>query len=460
LPSVNEIKDLVLSKESGLSSSLLSNAVKEELDKFRGHIFDGIFCIPKKNTPLGKEFLDKVVELVLNNLKIANRHNLRPVVNATGIVLHTNLGRAPMSNIVAQNIASVAQNYSTLEYNLISGDRGSRYAHVEELICKITGAEAALVVNNNAAAVLLILSALAVHPKNEIIVSRGELVEIGGSFRIPDIMSLGGAVLKEVGTTNKTKLNDYEGAISKKTAAILKVHTSNFKVVGFSHEEGIANLKLLSKKHKIPLVYDFGSGMLDEYEPKLIDENYVLQAIKDGVDLICFSGDKLLGGPQCGIIAGTKEFVERIKKHQLTRVLRVDKLCLSALEPLLRLYLDKERAKDEIPVLKMLSFSILDLENRAKDLYEILDKSKPTHLKIKIVKLDGQVGGGSAPTLNLLSFGIEVYSDKLKINEIEKTLREYDTPIISRIKNDRVLLDVRTIFDYQFSIISNAISIL
>jgi len=458
LPSVNEIKDLILSKESGGSTSLLSDVIRQELDNLRTLILDGTACIPEKNTPLGEDFINGVIRNVLDELKQASKYNLRPVINATGIILHTNLGRAPMPSAAAENVALVAQNYSTLEYNLENGNRGSRYTHIEELISKLTGAESALIVNNNAAAVLLILSALAA--KKEVVVSRGELVEIGGSFRIPDIMELGGAILKEVGTTNKTKLADYEKAITKKTAAILKVHTSNYKVVGFCQEATISELKSLTQKHKIPLVYDFGSGFLDEYEPKLLDEQPVLSAIKEGADLICFSGDKLLGGPQCGIIAGKKELVDLIKKHQLTRVLRVDKLCLAALEPVLKIYLDKERAKCEIPVLKMLSSSKEELKSRAEKLCGLLKEGLPSHLKIKVLELDSQVGGGSAPTLNLASFGVELKSNKLKVNDIEKQLRGNDIPIIVRIKNDCILMDIRTIFDGQFEIVKKAIETL
>jgi len=456
LPSVDAVKQLAKKNYPSINDFVLSSAVRQLLDEIRAKNSP----LPQKNTIEGEEFLLELSKRAVDLTHELERFNLRPVVNATGIVLHTNLGRAPMPLEVTKNIASVAENYSTLEYNLETGDRGSRYSHIEQLICKITGAEAAVVVNNNAAAVLLILSALSKKPKNEVIVSRGELVEIGGSFRIPDIMSLGGAILKEVGTTNKTKLHDYEGAISKKTAAILKVHTSNFKLIGFCHEEEIADLKKVSVKNKIPLIYDFGSGMLDEYEPRLVGEEPVLSAIKNGVDVICFSGDKLLGGPQCGIIAGKKELVDRIKKHQLTRVLRVDKLCLAALEPLFRLYMDKDMARLKIPVLKMLSYNGDELKERAQNLCDLIKGDMASHLEIRIVDMDSQVGGGSAPTLDLASYGIEIYSHKLKVNEIEKRLRANEIPIITRIKNDRILMDVRTIFDNQFDIIKNAIELL
>jgi len=487
LPSVNDIKLNALKHSQNLDEFILTNAIRQTLDEYRKEYADGKagkHCSPLQD----KKTLIPIITIeALKNYKKLSQNNLRPVINATGIILHTNLGRAPMPSAAAENAALVAQNYSTLEYNLGSGERGSRYSHIEELISKLTGAESALVVNNNAAAVLLILSALVVGtPKaasptisstngscivedaeggvpSEIIVSRGELVEIGGSFRIPDIMELGGAILKEVGTTNKTKLSDYEKAINKKTAAILKVHTSNYKVVGFSEEVDITALSKLAQKHKLPLIYDFGSGFLDEYEPKLLDEPPVLHAIKNGADLICFSGDKLLGGPQCGIIAGKKELVDMIKKHQLTRVLRVDKLCLAALEPLLRIYAaDKDRAKSEIPVLRMLSSGKDELKGRAEKLYKLSmqaiadDRGQPP-LQIKVVELDSQVGGGSAPTLNLASFGIEIKSSKLKANEVEKILRDFDVPIIARIKNDCILMDVRTIFDSQFDLIVNAL---
>ncbi len=395
----------------------------------------------------------KVIEeqIVSSCLKICDS-SLQKLINATGIVLHTNLGRAALAKSVVENIQKVAVGYSNLEYDLNSGGRGSRQTHIEALLQRITRAQAALVVNNNAAAVMLILSSLC--KGKEVIVSRGELVEIGGSFRVPEIMSLSGAILKEVGTTNKTKLFDYKQAIdSQNTAALLKVHTSNFKIVGFHQSVDISSLAALGREYNIPTIYDLGSGLLSD-KIKLENEDSVQDCIRAGADIVSFSGDKLLGGPQAGIIIGKKKYIDIMKSHPLYRSLRVDKLCLAALESTLLLYLDQEKAASNIPTLKALSMTQEKLNKHAQNLLSLLKNNNG--YKARVVKSEGQVGGGSAPGEALPSYVVEITPTSISAAALEQKLRNYQTPIITRIQKDKVLLDVRTISDAEFAVIAQA----
>jgi L-seryl-tRNA(Ser) seleniumtransferase len=379
---------------------------------------------------------------------------LRPVINATGIILHTNLGRAPLAPSVAEYVHAIAENYSTLEYNSDEGGRGSRNAAVEGLLCRLTGCEAAVVVNNNAAAVLLALSGLC--QGKEAIVSRGEQVEIGGAFRVPDVIRQGGAVLREVGTTNKTRLTDYERAIQPGAAGgLLKVHTSNYKIVGFTEEVPLDELAALGKRHGIPVIYDIGSGLLVDGKPfGLAGEPTVPGAVVSGADVIAFSGDKLLGGPQCGILIGRRAAVEPLKKHPLTRALRLDKLSLAALEATLRLYLDPERAMREIPVLAMLSADSESLRRKAEMLHAML--SPVLGGCAEVASMEGQVGGGSVPGQALPSWGVAAGPGPVPVEAMERHLRGWRTPIIARIHKDRLLLDVRTVREDQFAVIADA----
>ena len=365
---------------------------------------------------------------------------LRPVINLTGTVLHTNLGRACLSDRALAAARGVSQGYSTLEYDLTAGERGQRYAHVEPLLCRLTGAEAAMVVNNNAAAVLLILSALTAG--GEVITSRGELVEIGGSFRMPDVMAACGAVLREVGSTNKTRLSDYANAISEQTRALLKVHTSNYRIVGFTESVSPAALAELGRSRSIPVIEDLGSGCLVDLAPLgLRDEPTVQASVKAGVDVLSFSGDKLLGGPQAGIIVGKRHCIDLLKRHPLARALRVDKLTLAALEATLQAYADGT-ALQEIPVLSMLAQTPEELRQQAESLCRRMGGIGVT---VEVVSTENPVGGGAVPTQTLPSFAVAV-APRDSAAALEAQLRQRPVPIIVRIAHDRCLLDMRTLF--------------
>jgi len=455
LPPVGELSELTfkLGKAEGLSENTLTDSVRLVLGNLREQILGGeVTSLPPRDNLINLLASDAVTAA-----RTQNEFKLRPVINATGVVLHTNLGRAPLSKKAAQHIYEIASNYSTLEYNINDGTRGSRYCAVEDLITRRTGAEAALVVGNNAASVLLMLTALC--KDKEVIVSRGELVEIGGSFRVPDVMQAGGAILREVGTTNKTHLSDFEKAITADCGAFLKVHTSNYKIIGFTGEVSVFQLSALVKKHGIPLLYDLGSGLMDQHAEVLLDEPTVKKALTDGADIVCFSGDKLFGGPQCGILVGKSELIAKLKAHHLLRALRVDKLTLAALEATLRLYADSDSANTKLPVLNMLSATTPELQKKAKALLKILNPAlteSKNKFKASVVALDSQVGGGSAPGIDMPSYGVEISSSDITAQSLEKQLRLSFYPIITRIKKDKVLLDVRTIRDDQFFIIADA----
>lgn len=384
------------------------------------------------------------------------RSNLINVVNATGVVLHTNLGRSPLSRRLKDTLWDIASKYSNLEMELQSGERGSRYSHVEELICKLTGAQAAIVVNNNAAAVMLVLSTIA--KGREVVVSRGQLVEIGGSFRVPDVMEQSGAMLVEVGTTNKTHLADYERAANEDTAALMKVHTSNYRILGFTSEVESEDMVALGRKLGLPVIEDLGSGMLLELtEFGLPYEPTVQHAVKAGMDVVTFSGDKMLGGPQAGIIVGSKKFIDKMKKNPLTRAIRIDKLTLAALEGTLRLYMDKELALKEIPVLRMLTFSSEELRRRAKRLSTRLKVSIGAMGAISIEDEFSEVGGGSMPLHKMPTKVVAVKPKDISLMELEEKLRAYKTPVVARINRDRLMLDVRTIMDDEFEVVESAL---
>jgi L-seryl-tRNA(Ser) seleniumtransferase len=369
--------------------------------------------------------------------------HLRRAINATGVVIHTNLGRSPLSERALRAVEEVSKGYSNLEYDLAKGVRGSRYAHVEEILLRLSGAEGGIVVNNNAGAVLLALNTLAVG--REVIVSRGELVEIGGAFRIPDVMARSGAVLREVGTTNRTHLRDYEEAINDNTALLLKVHTSNYRVVGFTAEVSLEELVRLGTKYNRPVLNDLGSGcLIDLSVYGLEKEPTVQEAIQAGADVVTFSGDKLLGGPQAGIILGKKELIDGIKANPLNRALRIDKLTLAALESTLIAYLSEGGAIQEIPTLRMLTIPSEDLRKWAKRLERLL-KGATNRASIEMIKENSQVGGGSLPLQNLPTWAVAVKPHKARVEALEAELRNQDPPIVARISDDRIILDLRTI---------------
>lgn len=402
---------------------------------------------------LSLEYFSKRVSETISAL---GQLSLRRVINATGVILHTNLGRSLLNLEVLQNLVTVASNFSNLEYDLKEGKRGSRYSHVESMLCELTGAEAALVVNNNAGAVLLALNSIA--RGMDVLVSRGQLVEIGGSFRIPDVMRSSGARLVEVGTTNKTHLIDYRRAITDDTALLLKVHTSNFQIVGFTSEVKLEELVDMGREFSLPVMEDLGSGCLidlDQYG--LTREPTVQEAISKGVDVVTFSGDKLLGGPQAGIILGREEVVGRIKENPLNRALRIDKLTLAALESTLRIYMEEERAVQEIPTLRMLTMPLQEIEKRAKSLCRRLRKVSSGNFHIEIKDDNSKVGGGALPLQDLPTKVISIKPLHLSLEGLEEGLRNYNPPIIARIDDGQLLLDVRTLQEGEPKIIEEAI---
>lgn len=388
----------------------------------------------------------EVARMVASELEERAMPSLRRVINGSGVVVHTNLGRSPLADAAEQAIHTVSSGYSNLEYNLATGERGSRYSHVEGLLCELTGAEAALVVNNNAAAVILALSSLACN--REVIVSRGELVEIGGSFRIPDVMRQSGARLVEIGCTNRTHLKDYRSSITDSTALLLKVHTSNFAIVGFTADVSVSELSALGRDTALPVMLDAGSGCLIDLSPFGIKgEPTIRQYLDSGADVITFSGDKLLGGPQAGIIVGRRELIEPMKRHPLLRALRMDKLNLAALEATLRLYRDERQAVTAIPTLHMLTMSAETLSRRAETLIRYLRKRTPETISYTRHSGESSAGGGSFPMLQLPTTLIEVRIPEATPLQLESTLRLTSPPVVGRIHRDRFLLDVRTILD-------------
>ena len=375
-------------------------------------------------------------------------HSLQPVINATGVILHTNLGRAPLHAGVAEEFRNTVTRYSNLEYDLESGSRGKRDVHTSRLLERLTGAEAAIVVNNCAAAVLLVLAALA--KGGEVIVSRGELIEIGDGFRIPEIMAESGAILREVGTTNRTRLADYENAINEKTRLLLRVHPSNFRVTGFTEKPELAELAELSRRTGLPLVEDLGSGCLVDLSQSGIAEPVVRQSIEAGVSVVMFSGDKLLGGPQAGVIAGKKDLVTRVRRHPLFRALRVDKLTTAALEVTLGAYL--RAAWDEIPALRMIRTSAQEINRRAENLLRELRPELPLdEVEMEIVDGASLAGGGSTPTQALPTKVIRIASARYSATQLEQRLRRAPAGIsvIARVENDELVLDLRTVFPDQ-----------
>lgn len=374
--------------------------------------------------------------------------SLRPVINATGIVVHTNLGRSVLSREVLEHVCRIAGGYSTLEYDIEKGKRGKRYVHVQRLLRDITGAEDCLVVNNNAAAVFVCLNSLA--KDREVIVSRGELVEIGGSFRIPDVMSSSGAVLKEVGTTNKTHPHDYERAINERTSLLLKVHQSNFRIVGFTQTLTVEELVAIGRKHGLPVMYDLGSGNLVDFRPYGIHiEPAVQEFVGSGADIVTFSGDKLLGGPQGGVIVGKAALIEKIAKNPLMRAVRVDKMTLAAFEATLMYYLDEDKAKRHIPTLRMLLQNPAEIRTKARKIAALLRKTiappDGAHVGISVAQDGSQSGGGALSEVEFKTFVVSVKPSHISVNTLEQRLRRQDPPIIARIKEDALLVDVRTV---------------
>ena len=398
----------------------------------------------------------RLVRALDERLKKESRGKLREVINGTGVVIHTNLGRSPVAEKAVDDLARLSGVYVNLEYDLQSGGRGSRHDIVRDLLRDITGAEDCMVVNNNAAAVLLVLSAMA--SGKEVIVSRGETVEIGGSFRVPEVMEQGGARLVEVGTTNKTYIEDYRRAINENTGLLLKVHTSNYRICGFTRQASREELAALGREFGIPVVEDLGSGMfVDLGEYGIGHEPTVQDSIRSGMDIVTFSGDKLLGGPQAGIIAGRKEYIRKIAKHPLARAVRVDRLTLSVLESTLRIYAESERVVERIPVLSMLTMPVDRLKRRAERLVELLAGIEP-YAEIAVETEYSQVGGGSLPLERIETRVLSVQPKSMTLNQLEEGLRMANTPVIGRIARDRFLIDVRTVFDHQLPVLAKMLA--
>jgi L-seryl-tRNA(Ser) seleniumtransferase len=437
LPKTDELlkRSDLTSLAATLPRAVVVDAVREAVDAVREEILGG---------RVAGFTDDSLAADAIARARARMRPSLHPLINATGIIVHTNLGRSLLCEDALRAVADVAGAYSTLEYDVASGERGSRHAHVERLICELTGAEAALAVNNNAAAVLLAISALS--SRKEAIVSRGQLVEIGGSFRIPDIMRQSGAKMVEVGATNKTHLRDYRDAITPKTGLLLKVHSSNFRVVGFSEEVSLVELVALGAEHGVPVYEDQGSGVLIDLGPHgLPGEPTMGDAVAAGADLVSVSGDKLLGGPQAGIIAGKKAAVDRLKKHPLARALRLDKMTLAALEATLRLYLDPERALREIPTLAMLTARPEAIEARAIGFARRIEGAAGEALAVSTAADLSRAGGGSLPMADIPTTVVALAPRALSANDLEERLRLGTPTIVARIKDGRVLLDPRTL---------------
>jgi L-seryl-tRNA(Ser) seleniumtransferase len=437
LPKTDELlkRDDLAALAAECPRAVVVDAIRDAVEAARASILDG------DPTPVDE---DALAEHAMRIVAVRMRPSLRRVVNATGIIVHTNLGRSVLSDAALRAALQVGGNYSTLEYDVETGERGSRHTHVERLICDLTGAEAAMAVNNNAAAVLLAIAGLASH--KEAIVSRGQLVEIGGSFRIPDIMRQSGAKMVEVGATNKTHLRDYEQAITPKTGLLLKVHSSNFRVVGFTEEVSLEELSALGRTHGVPVYEDQGSGVLVDLRPfGLPDEPTVRSSIEAGADLVSVSGDKLLGGPQAGILAGRKDLIDKLKKHPLARALRLDKMTIAALEATLRLYLDPRRAVEEIPTLRMLTADDDQVRQRAHLLADRIERACGGACMVAAVPDVARAGGGALPMADIPTTVVALQPLGMSANDLEARLRLGEPCIVTRIKDGRVLVDPRTL---------------
>jgi L-seryl-tRNA(Ser) seleniumtransferase len=453
LPGVDHVLDLLGQSGSAVSTprSVAVRCVREVLSRLRDEILasEGTDRVD----PVSE---DSIVSMVRDAIESAMDFNLKHVVNATGVVIHTNLGRSLLPEKAAEHLTCIAGKYSNLEFDLSKGVRGSRYSAVEGILCELTGAEAAMVVNNNAGAVFLALDTLA--RGREVIVSRGQLVEIGGSFRIPDVMARSGACLVEVGTTNRTHLADYEKAITEETALLLKVHTSNYSVVGFTAEVPLTALAVLGKRFDVPVMEDLGSGSFVDFSKYgLAKEPTVQEAIKAGVDVVTFSGDKMLGGPQAGIILGKKVFIEKIKKNPMNRALRIDKMTLAALEATLHIYRDEQDAISSIPTLRMLTLPKQVITRRAKRLKKRLGNWEESHLNILLLDGSSRVGGGALPLQDLPTTLVGIEIDKVSASALEQFMRGFDPPIVGRIEDDRFLIDLRTVQKGEDVLIENCL---
>jgi L-seryl-tRNA(Ser) seleniumtransferase len=450
IPSVDEflkspqIKKLLMS----YPRRLVIRAIREVFERKRKEILG--------NTLSGEISHDSLFPDIETTVKELSAYKLRPLINATGVVIHTNLGRAVLSEKALANVRRIGGSYSNLEYDIYQGRRGRRYSHIKDILRELTGAEDALMVNNNAAAVLLCLNTFA--KDREVIVSRGELVEIGGSFRIPEVIKSSGTVLREVGSTNKTHLRDYENAVSGNTALLLKVHPSNYKLIGFTEEVLLKDLARLGKRYRVPVMADLGSGCMINLEKYgIYGEPAVQDVIKTGVDIVTFSGDKLLGGPQAGIILGRSSLIGKIQKNPLLRAVRIDKMTLASLEATLMHFFDEEGAVEEIPTLKMLTQPLDRIKKRAKRICGFLEKTISGQATVEIIADQSQAGGGSLPEADFPTFAVSIKPSRLSVNRLEKNLRSCSPPVIARIRENALLIDARTVQDKEIKLVVHCI---
>ena len=442
LRKIPQVDELLKSRElcdvvNDTPHDFLVSCIREVLQDIKSEILNGT-----------KSDVDEkiIITNIINKVSKKKKRSLRPVINATGTVLHTNLGRAIISKNAANAILEVALNYNNLEYDIKKGVRGNRQSHIEKIICDITGAESAMVVNNNAAATIIVLAALA--KDKEVIISRGELIEIGDSFRLPEVMEESGAKLHEVGSTNKTKLEDYINAIDEeKTGAILKAHTSNYKILGFTESTELSELATIKEKYDLPLIYDMGNGLMVDLNDYGIDEPTVKCLVEGSADVILFSGDKLLGGPQAGIIIGKSKYITKMRKHPLARAFRVDKFTLAALSSTLFEYYDMKSALKNIPILNMITINESELKLKSEKILNLLKAKNIKNSKFEIEKIKDQVGGGTAPNVYLDGYAISLVAENKTPEKIERDLRDLDVPIIARIQHDKIYFDVRTMLD-------------
>ncbi|MCG8551898.1 MAG: L-seryl-tRNA(Sec) selenium transferase [Desulfobacterales bacterium] len=447
LPGVDHILTLAEADEQfkQIPRSLIVESVRRAIDNTRKQILEDKPAIPSDEAILKQAAL-------LAGQKMKNK--LNPLINATGVVLHTNLGRALLCQDALDNILAVSSSYSNLELNLTTGKRGIRYAAIEALICELTGAQAAMAVNNNAGAVLLALNTLA--QGRQVIVSRGELVEIGGSFRVPDVMVKSGCILKEVGTTNRTHPHDYANAVTEETGLLLKVHTSNYKIEGFTKSVPLKELVDIGNAHGIPVMEDLGSGTLIDFSQfGLPCEPPVFEQVASGADVVTFSGDKLLGGPQAGIIVGTKKYMDQIKANPLTRALRIDKMTLAALEATLKLYRDSHNAIEQIPTLRMLTMSYEQLARNAEALFSLVTQAVGDKAELSLADMTSRPGGGSYPGLTLPTRCLTIRPNTISVTALDRKLRAFDPAVMGRIEDDCFIIDPRTLQPGQDKTLAN-----
>jgi L-seryl-tRNA(Ser) seleniumtransferase len=454
LPSVDELlrQEEIASLVGREGQPAVVDAVRAVMVKVRDEIAAGRLA----NHEAIQVVIAGLADGIARQLDSAMEFSLKPVINATGVILHTNLGRAPLSQSALEHLAAVAVGYSNLEFDVSSGERGKRDVHVERLFGRLLNREGisgvrTVVVNNCAAAVLLALNSLA--EGGEVIVSRGELVEIGGSFRVPEVMAKSGAVLREVGTTNRTRIADYEHAINEKTRLLLRVHRSNFAIVGFTEEPAAAELAALARKHKLPLMEDLGSGALLPLRALGVNEGGVVDSLRAGVDLITYSGDKLLGGPQSGMLSGRDELVRKVRSNPLFRALRVDKMTYAALEATLMEYIRQDH--DAIPFARMMSMPGSEIRQRAEALRSRL--AGGDRLRMDVVSGESLIGGGAAPSSTLPTYLLAITALGLSAEELAAALRGHRPPVIARVEEGRVLIDLRTVFEHEDSQIEQAL---